>query len=92
LKSKKSTTEKVFFRGGKNNLQYQHYNRSLAPMSKPSPEPLTQLVVRVPDGLFKRLEALAANFRGGRSEVARRAIVAGLPLVINQLNRRRAHK
>jgi hypothetical protein len=56
-------------------------------MTKHQSMDLTDLVptaVKIPRALLDRIEELAHFVRGGKSEVIRRAITAGLPVVIAQ--------
>ena len=45
---------------------------------------LIPTAVKIPRALHARIEALAPYCRGGKSEVMRKALTAGLPIVIAQ--------
>jgi len=47
-------------------------------------EELVPTAVKLPASLHARIEQLAQFVRGGKSEVIRRSIIAGLPVVIVQ--------
>lgn len=47
-------------------------------------EELVPTAVKLPASLHGRIEDLAQYVRGGKSEVIRRAIMAGLPVVVTQ--------
>ena len=47
-------------------------------------EELVPTAVKIPTSLHARIEELAQYVRGGKSEVIRRAIMAGLPVVVTQ--------
>jgi hypothetical protein len=48
------------------------------------PDDLIPTAVKIPRSMNERIEELAHFVRGGKSEVIRRAILAGLPVVITQ--------
>ncbi len=48
------------------------------------PDDLIPTAVKLPRSMSDRIEELAQFVRGGKSEVIRRAILAGLPVVITQ--------
>jgi len=48
------------------------------------PDDLIPTAVKIPRSLNERIEELAQFVRGGKSEIIRRAITAGLPVVIMQ--------
>ena len=45
---------------------------------------LVPVAVKIPTSLHDRINDLAPFMRGGKSEVIRRSIVSGLPIVIQQ--------
>jgi hypothetical protein len=47
-------------------------------------EDLIPTACKIPRRLHERIEELAQYVRGGKSEVMRRAIMAGLPVVVTQ--------
>jgi hypothetical protein len=47
-------------------------------------EELVPTAVKIPRSMNDKIEELAHFVRGGKSEVMRRAILAGLPVVITQ--------
>lgn len=59
-------------------------------------EELVPTAVKIPRSMNEKIENLAHFVRGGKSEVIRRAILAGLPVVIMQrgirIPERRSHK
>jgi hypothetical protein len=59
-------------------------------------EELVPAAVKIPRSMNDRIEELAQFVRGGKSEVIRRAIQAGLPVVIVQrgirIPERKSHK
>ena len=48
------------------------------------PDELVPTAVKLPRSMSDRIEELAQFVRGGKSEVIRRAILAGLPIVVTQ--------
>jgi hypothetical protein len=60
------------------------------------PDDLIPTAVKIPRSMNDKIEELAQFVRGGKSEVIRRAILAGLPIVITQrgirIPERRVHK
>jgi metal-responsive CopG/Arc/MetJ family transcriptional regulator len=57
--------------------------------AKPTPEPekLRTTSVRLPEDILRQIDDLGDHVRGGSSEVIRRALKSGLPVVRLSLNR-----
>lgn len=68
----------------------------MAAQKSNEPDDLIPAAVKIPRSMNERIEELAQFVRGGKSEVIRRAITAGLPVVIVQrgirIPERKSHK
>jgi len=99
VKAAQNRPQKYFQKKCNRVLTYREYLSSSVHMARKksnAPDDLIPTAVKLPRAMSDRIEELAQFVRGGKSEIIRRAILAGLPVVITQrgirIPERRVHK